>query len=81
MIEDMYQGVGYSTKEGYINVEVIQGAKPPRRMNREEREAHVAGLVLAYMYSHLQEEHTEFSAETVVLTYKQGTLSQGRSLC
>ena len=30
MIEDMYQGVGNSTKKGFINIEVGQGARPLR---------------------------------------------------
>ena len=47
----MHQGVGYNTKKGFINVEISQGAKPPRQMNGEESEAHVVGLVLAQMYS------------------------------
>ena len=51
MIEDMYQGVGYSTKKGFINIEVGQGARPLRQMNDEECEVHVVGLVLAHMYS------------------------------
>ena len=51
MIEDMYQGVGYSNKKGFINVEVSQGAKPLRQVNWEESEVNVVGLVLAQMYS------------------------------
>ena len=30
MIDDMYQGVGNSTKKGFINIEVGQGARPLR---------------------------------------------------
>ena len=48
---DMYQGVECSTKKGFINIEVGQGARPLRQMNKEECEAHVVGLVLAQMYS------------------------------
>ena len=51
MIGDMYQGVGYSTKKGFINIEVGQGARSLRQMNEEECEAHVVGFVLAQMYS------------------------------
>ena len=51
MIEDMYQGVGYNTKKGFINVEVSQGARPLRQMNWEESEAHVVWFILAQMYS------------------------------
>ena len=51
MIDDMYQGVGYSTKKGFINIEVGQGARPLRQMNEEECEVHVVVLVLAQMYS------------------------------
>ena len=51
IIDDMYQGVGYSTKKGFINIEVGQGARPLRQMNEEECKAHVVGLVLAQMYS------------------------------
>ena len=51
MIEDMYQGVGYSTKKGFINVEVGRGARPLRQMHEEKCEAHVVGLVLVQMYS------------------------------
>ena len=51
MIDDMYQGVGYSTKKGLINIEVGQGARPLRQMNKEECKAHVLGPVLAQMYS------------------------------
>ena len=51
MIDDMYQGVGYSTRKGFTNIEVGQGARPLRQMNEEECKAHVVGLVLAQMYS------------------------------
>ena len=51
MIDTMYQGVGYSTKKGFINIEVSQGVRPLRPMSREKSEAHVVGLVLAQMYS------------------------------
>ena len=51
MIRDMYQGVGYNTKKGFINIEVGQGARPLRQMNDEECKAHVVGLILAQMYS------------------------------
>ena len=46
-IDDMNQGVGYSTKKGFINVEVGQGSKLLRQMNGELYEAPVVGLVLA----------------------------------
>ena len=51
MIDDMYQGVGYSTKKGFINIEVGQVARPLRQMNQEECKTHVVGLVLAQMRS------------------------------
>ena len=51
MIDDMYQGVGCSTKKGFINIEVGQGARPLSQMSKEECKAHVAGVVLAQMYS------------------------------
>ena len=51
MVQGMYQGVGYSAKKGYINLEVNQGAPKPRQMNTEECEARVVGLVFAQMYS------------------------------
>ena len=47
----MYQGVGYNTKKGFINIKVGQGAKPLRQMNDEECKAHIVGLILAQMYS------------------------------
>ena len=51
MVQDTYQGVGYSAKKGYINLQVNQGAPTPRPMNDKECKAHVVGLVLAQMYS------------------------------
>ena len=51
MLDDMYQGVGYSTKKGFINTEVGQGARPLRQMSDEECKAHVVRLVLAQMYN------------------------------
>ena len=51
IIDDMYQGVGYSAKKGFINIEVGQEARPLRQMNHGECEAHVVGLVLVKMYS------------------------------
>ena len=51
MIDVMYQGVGYSTKKGFINIEVGQGARPLRSMNEEKCKVHVVGIVLAQMYS------------------------------
>ena len=30
MTRDMYQGVGYNTKKGFINIEVGQGTRPLR---------------------------------------------------
>ena len=38
MIGDMYQGVGYSTKKGFINIEVNQGTRPMRQMSEGESE-------------------------------------------
>ena len=51
MVDTVYQGAGYNTKKGFINVDVSQGARPLRHMSREESEAHVVGLFLAQMYS------------------------------
>ena len=51
MVREMYEGVGYSTKRGFIHLEVGQGALSPRPMNEEECDSHVVGLILAQMYS------------------------------
>ena len=51
MTRDMYQGVDYNIKKGFINTAVGQRAPPLRQMNDEECKANVAGFVLAQMYS------------------------------
>ena len=50
-MRDMYQGVGYNAKKGFINIDVNQGTPPSRPMNNEECKTHVVGLVLVQMYS------------------------------
>ena len=42
-MRDMYQGVDYNTKKGFINIEVGQGASPLWLINDEECKAHVVG--------------------------------------
>ena len=51
MIDDMYQGVEYITKKGFIKIEVGKGPRPLRQMSNKECEAHVVGRVLSQMYS------------------------------
>ena len=47
----MYEGAGYNTQQGVINIEVNRGAPPPRAITEEESESHVVGLCLANMYN------------------------------
>ena len=42
-LSGMYEGAGYSTQQGVINIEVDRGAPPPRAMTEEECESHVVG--------------------------------------
>ena len=49
VVQDMYEKVGYSAKQGFINLE--HGIPPPQTMTEEECESHVVGLVLAQMYN------------------------------
>ena len=41
MVQDMYEGVGYSTKRGVIHIKTNQGSPPPRVMNEVESKAHM----------------------------------------
>ena len=43
-ITSMYEGAGYNTQQGVINIEINRGAPPPRAMTEEESESHVVGL-------------------------------------
>ena len=47
----MYQGAGYSSRKGVINIEVDNDAPPPPAMTDEECESHVVGLCMATMYN------------------------------
>ena len=47
----MYQGAGYASRKGVINIEVDNDALPPPEMTKEECESHCVGLCMATIYN------------------------------